>query len=73
MGSRRVLNQDDIMAEAGRVPSHGKWSKEKPGAGGQATGTSAPRGTARAQELWVTANRECCKWSPYRSNQKVSK
>ena len=39
--------------EAERMPSHGKWSKERLGAGGQTTGMSALRGTWRAEELLV--------------------
>ena len=53
MGTRRLLSQDDFMKEAGRMPSHGQWSKERLGAGGQTTGMSALRGAWRAEELWV--------------------
>ena len=53
MGTRRLLSQDDFMKEAGRMPSHGKWSKERLEAGGHTTGMSALRGTWRAEELLV--------------------
>ena len=41
------------MKKAGRMPSHGKWSKERLEAGGHTTGMSALRGTWRAEELLV--------------------
>lgn len=73
MDVRGVLGKDEVLGRQGGCPAVLASPRRSRGLGSGRRDINAAEAPGGQRDGWVTASRECCKWSPYRLIEKVSK